>query len=260
MALEDLPRLLGHHYGAGRAAIMSLVVALRTIGDAPRPVHLATLPAPAPLRTLTTLCGALFTGEQVETVPPGTGMPCTMCLIHRTATEEPIPPAETAPGGPMIWTRRATPPGYAALGWPVVVRGDQVLLSVGTDLVALVMPTTLAEQAADLLASRERPAPILAHPHAPEHRIVLAAEPYGIELPWPAEIRATTGHLPLPPTVTPSGPVTWAHLPDGHALTFCREIDLFAAIRTLTQTSQSPGTTVALSLWVSSNHRQRYCG
>jgi len=95
--------------------------------------------------------------------------------------------------------------------------------------------TALAERVTALLAARERPVPVLAHPHAPGHRIVLATEPFGVELPWPTQVYVVTGQLPLPPTVFSDGPITWTPLPDGHALTFGREIDLASALRTLTR-------------------------
>lgn len=211
-----------------------LVVAVRMVGEHRGPVHLAALPTLGPPGVVAALCGALLASGRIEIVDPGTGVPCTTCLIHRAVTEQPVtPPAGQAPGGPMALARRATPQGYAALGWPVTVRGNQVLLTVGTELVALIMPTVLADQATVLLTAKARPAPVLAHPQIPGQLIVLAAEPFGVDLPWPSQIRSVTGHLPLPPTRTPAGPVTWAHLPDGHALGFCREIDLFGVIHTL---------------------------
>jgi hypothetical protein len=73
---------------------------------------------------------------------------------------------------------------------------------------------------------------MLAHPYAPEHRIVLTAERYGVRLPWPAGVHQITGVLLLPPTVTPRGPVTWIHPPQADFLRLCREIDLFRALRT----------------------------
>lgn len=220
-----------------------LVVAVRAVGEQRASVHLAPLPTPGPPGAITTLCGALLASGRIEIVDPGTGVPCSKCLIYQVNREQPVtPPAGHAPGGPMALARRATPQGYAALGWPVTVRGDQVLLNVGTEPVALIMPSVLADQATVLLAAQARPAPVLTHPDMPGQRIVLVAEPFGVDLPWPASIRPITAHLPLPPTVTPAGPVTWAHLPDGHALGFCREIDLLGVVHTLTQpVLQRPG-------------------
>ncbi len=73
---------------------------------------------------------------------------------------------------------------------------------------------------------------VLAHPYAPEHQIVLTGERYGLTLPWPHQVHRVIGFLPLPPTVTPRGPVSWIQPPQPDSLRLCREIDLFAALRT----------------------------
>lgn len=213
------------------------VVAVRqraeTAGHTGRAVHLAVLPAQSASGPISTLCGALLNLEKIETAELGSGMPCSMCLILRAATEKPVSPVGELPvPGATPIHRRASPEGYAALGWPVTVRGDQVLLTLDGDVTALVLPTTLAVQTMQVLIGHARPAPILTHPDAPERRILIACEPYGIPLPWPDEVQVVTGQLPLPPTVTPRGVVAWTHLPDGHPLTFCREIDLLGAVHT----------------------------
>jgi hypothetical protein len=61
---------------------------------------------------------------------------------------------------------------------------------------------------------------------------VLTGERYGITLPWPPQIHRITGFLLLPPTMTPRGPITWTQPPQPESLPWCREIDLFAALRT----------------------------
>ncbi|MCA1703407.1 MAG: hypothetical protein LC808_09160, partial [Actinobacteria bacterium] len=191
-----------------------VVVTVRAVGDFARPVHLAALAVPEPPGAVTTLCGTLLTLEQIDIVESGTGIPCTTCLIHHAIAEQPAtPPVELIPGGPMALTRQATPQGYAGLGWPVTIRGNQVLLALGTDLIALIMPAALAERVTELLTARDRPVPVLAHPDAPEQRIVLTTEPFGVDLPWSPQIRRAAGRLPLPPTLTPSGPVTWTTYP-----------------------------------------------
>lgn len=122
---------------------------------------------------------------------------------------------------------------YRTLGWPVAVRNSQVLLSLGEEAAALIVPVALATQVMTMLATRACPAPVLVHPLIPAHRIVLAGEPFGVALPWPDEIHTVAGHLPLPPTPTTVGPLTWVHLPAGQALTSCREIDLFSVVHAL---------------------------
>lgn len=212
-----------------------------TVEDTDRPVHLAVLSARPMLGMISTLCGAMLTLEPVETADLGVSMACISCVMLRATTERPVTSVGALPpGGPTPIRRRASPEGYAALGWPITVRGDQVLLTLGGDVSALVLPTTLAEQTVEILAGRARPAPVLANPYAPEHRILITGESFGIPLPWPDEVHAATGQLPLPPTVTPRGAVTWAHLPDGHALSFCREIDVCDAIRTALQPIGQP--------------------
>ncbi len=196
-------------------------------------VHLAVRPAQPASGAISTVCGALMAREQLEVAELGSGVPCSLCLILRAATEQPVTPArELSAAGPTPTHRRVSPEGYAALGWPVTLRGDQVSLTLDGEVTALVLPTALAEQTMQVLIAHARPAPVLTHPDAPEHRVLIAGEPYGIPLPWPDEAQVVTGHLALPPTVTPRGAVTWAHLPDGHALTLCREIDLIGAIYT----------------------------
>jgi hypothetical protein len=205
----------------------------KTVGNTGRVVHLAVLPSRSASGLISTLCGALLAMEQTEVTDLGSGMPCSMCLILRAATEKPVTPVGGLPlAGPTPTHRRASPEGYAALGWPVTVRGDQVLLTLDGDVTALILPVSLAEQVVHVLIAQARPIPVLTHPDTPEHRILIAGEPYGIPLPWPDEVRVATGHLPLPPTVSPRGTVTWAHLPDGHPLSFCREIDLLGAVHT----------------------------
>ncbi|MGH3994235.1 MAG: hypothetical protein ACRDSN_17455 [Pseudonocardiaceae bacterium] len=70
---------------------------------------------------------------------------------------------------------------YRAWGWPVTTRRDQVLLALDHDAVALLIPTALASQVQTMLVARQCPAPVLAHPDAPGHRVFLAGEPFGAE-------------------------------------------------------------------------------
>jgi len=182
------------------------------------------------------LCGALLAIEQIEIVAPGQGMPCTMCLLLCSSSASELPPAP--PGElPADGTGAASAPitaaaGYRAWGWPATLRREQVSLSLDRQMAALLIPTALAAEVVAILAARRCPAPVLAHPYAQEHRVVLTGESYGLPLPWPPEVQVARGTLPLPPTVTPRGPVTWIHQPGANALRLCREIDVFAAVRT----------------------------
>lgn len=74
--------------------------------------------------------------------------------------------------------------------------------------------------------------PSCVHPGMPEHRVLLAVERYSVALPWPPGVHRTTGTFPLPPTVTPRGPVTWVHPSEADALHLCREVDVFGALCT----------------------------
>lgn len=220
------------------------VVAVRyrpgVAGQAVPTVHLVAHPGGevAPEAAVSAWCGALLVCGQIETVAPGQGMPCTMCVLLRSSSTPQSPPALPAePAGSECGGGAATAPlaaavGYRAWGWPVSLRRDQVTLDLDRHVVALIIATGLATDVAAILAARRCPAPVLAHPYESEHRVVLAGEPFDAALPWPPGVRQVTGMLPLPPTVTPLGPVTWVDLPAGaEALWLCREIDVFAAVR-----------------------------
>ncbi|MGH4017948.1 MAG: hypothetical protein ACRDT0_01615, partial [Pseudonocardiaceae bacterium] len=158
----------------------------------------------------------------------------TVCLLIRSSStlEPPVAlPGESLPEVTGVPHEVGAAAGcYRAWGWPVTTRRDQVLLALDGHAVALLIPTTLATQLEAILATRHCPAPVLAHPDAPGHRVFLAGEPFGAELPWPPGVQPVTGSLPLPPTVTPHGPVRWAQPPRPDALRMqCREIDLLSA-------------------------------
>ncbi|MGQ0779075.1 MAG: hypothetical protein ACT4NY_32455 [Pseudonocardiales bacterium] len=61
---------------------------------------------------------------------------------------------------------------YQVWGWPVTVDGDRVLLTVGVEVTALVLPAGLAEAVTAILAGRDRRAPVLVNPEAPEERVL----------------------------------------------------------------------------------------
>lgn len=146
--------------------------------------------------------------------------------------------AGTGGGNPLV----AAATGYRALcGWPVTLRRDQVWLSLDRDVVAWIIPTDLATEVPAILTARRCPVPVLTHPDEPQHHVLLVGEPYGVPLPWPPQVRMAIGTLPLPPTMTPRGPVTWVHLPETSSLRTCREIDIFAAVRTVLRGPSPPG-------------------
>lgn len=162
-----------------------------------------------------------------------------MCPAHCVSSATPVPvppptPVSTPTIGPLTDDTRPRPAAldYHAWGWPVTLRRNQVWLTLEPDTVALVIPALPAAQVTAILSQRHCPPPVLVHPDTPEHRLLLAGEPYGVTLPWPPGVHRATGALPLPPTRTPHGPVTWVHPPQPDALRLCREVDVFAALRT----------------------------
>lgn len=185
-------------------------------GQAARCVHLVPLPSGSELAAAVgTLCGTLLPFEQVETVAPSAGPRCSRCVLHSEDTPRP-----------------AVRSGYQEWGWPMAVGADGVLLVLGGNMTALALPAWLADAVIPILTARDRPPAVLTHPGAPEHRVLLAGEPFGASLPWPAGVHAISGALPLPPTATMLGSVRWLQPPHHPGLATCREIDVFAAVRT----------------------------
>jgi hypothetical protein len=211
------------------------------VGETSRMVHVVPLPLVGEAGVAgVALCGALLCPDEVETVRPGHGVPCSLCLISHISTgTSPTPAGRPAATGPTEVISSDTRPlsaavRYRAWGWPVVLRGDRVWLDLGpdTDTVALIIPMRLAEQVTKILSQRRCQPLVLLHPDTPERRVVLAGQSYGVGLPWPIGVHRATGALPLPPTMTARGPITWMHPPEANALQLCREIDVFAALRT----------------------------
>lgn len=209
---------------------------LGVVGETSRMVHVVPLALVGEAGVA--LCGALLCPDEVETVRPGQGMPCSLCLIsHISAGTSPTPadtPATTDPSEVISSDTRsvAAAVGYRVWGWPVVLRGDQVWLNLEPDTVALSIPIPLPEQVIAILTQRRCPPLVLVSPDMPEHRVLLAGERYGVALPWPPSVCRSTGTVPLPPTMIPRGLVTWMHPPEQDALALCREVDVFAALRT----------------------------
>lgn len=200
-----------------------------------RVVHLMPLPSGGHPGTTSALCGALLRAEDIETVTPGQGVPCDRCMVSHATTGT---DHDTAHGD------RTTTPDLAGVGakevslvyqrwgWPVVLSGNQLWLDLAGDVVALLVRIPLADQVEAILVARRCPVPVVAHPYLPEHRVLLAGERYGVALPWPPPAHLITGNLLLPPSRTARGPVTWMRPPQPDALTLCREIDMFSALRT----------------------------
>lgn len=123
--------------------------------------------------------------------------------------------------------------GYRKLGWPIILRGEDMSLDMDTlDAVALVIPAVLGTEVSEILVRRRCPPAVLAHPSLPAHRIILAGERYPVPLTWPPGVHRVTGTVLLPPTVTTHGPVFWVYPPEPNALKLCREFDVCAALHT----------------------------
>jgi len=234
----------GHRTGGATAvAGAQPVVLLRyqpgVAGEASRVVHVVSLPVGGEIGAAgVALCGALLCLDEVEVLTPGHGVPCNLCLVNHLSAGAPPAPAEIpamvspaddarSDAGPL-----AAADGYRAWGWPVTLRGEQVWLNLEPDTVALIMPVPLAAQVTVILNQRRCPPLALVYPETPEHRVLLAGERYGVALPWPPSVHRASGTLPLPPTKTAGGPVTWVHPPEADALRLCREVDVFGALRT----------------------------
>lgn len=110
------------------------------------------------------MCGMALMTDQVETVAAGVGTPCIHCLLCR----------DGAPAQPVVSVGT-----YREWGWPVMLRRNQVQLTLGARVTALVLPEVLAEAVTAVLAGREHPAPALVNPEAPEEWVLLVGEPLG---------------------------------------------------------------------------------
>ncbi|MEO7195168.1 MAG: hypothetical protein ABIZ05_10145 [Pseudonocardiaceae bacterium] len=238
------------HRGADPAVVAGAwpMVLLRyrpgVVGKSGRTVHLVPLPPEGQADTAgVAWCGALLRPGLVERVGPGQGVPCALCTVNHRG-------AGCAPEAPTAAVRverinRGTGPlaaagCYRAWGWPVTPRGHQVWLDLEPDTVAVTIPAPLALHATTILTQWGCPPPaLIVHPDAPEHRIVLAAERHNTAPPYPRSVHRTTGALPLPPTTTPRGRLTWVYPPQAGPLRLCREFEVFAALRTVLRDSST---------------------
>ena len=206
--------------------------------QATHPVHLIPLPVRAVSGAVSSFCGALLCPQKMETVEPGQGLPCSMCVLqHAAATQSPITELSTGATSPQAAgpTTLLGEAAYCALDWPVHLQGDRVVLPLGQCAAAQIMPVDLIEAIMPILTALDRPVSVLVHPDIPGCGVVIAGEPYGVPLPWPETVQVVTGMLALPPSRTPHGPVGWYRQAPTEPLANCREIDIFAAVRTAGQ-------------------------
>lgn len=106
--------------GAGAAAAARPVVLARyrpgVVGETARTVHMVPLPTDGQAGAVGALCGAVLLRNDLETVTPGQGMPCTVCVVNHTVTH-----ATPIGGSPVVvlvvrgrglrWVGRATSSG-----------------------------------------------------------------------------------------------------------------------------------------------------
>lgn len=88
----------GHSAGAVVAARPMVLVRYRPglVGETARTVHVVPLPPDERAGAVGALCGAALMPHDIETVTPGEGMPCTVCVLtHATSTTPTgVPPTE----------------------------------------------------------------------------------------------------------------------------------------------------------------------
>ncbi|MGH3692675.1 MAG: hypothetical protein ACRDRX_01495 [Pseudonocardiaceae bacterium] len=219
--------------GPGAAAGPVVLVRYRhgVVGETARSVHLVPLSTGVRASAVRALCGTVLMLAEMDTVTPGEGMPCTACVLDRmsvvAAEEEPL--SGSAEDDVQEWN------------WPVTLHHGQLRLRLGDEVSAHAIPVRLGVDVTRILRRRRCAPAVLAHPYAPDHRIVLTGEKYEVALPWPAGVHRVTGVLLLPPTGTPRGPITWTQSPRADSLQRCREIDLFGALRTALSDSSHDG-------------------
>jgi hypothetical protein len=174
------------------------------------------------------LCGALLCPEEIEMVGHGMGMPCPACLASRA-----IAMGSSAAGCEGGDAEIVSGPVYSAWGWPVTQQRDLIQLSLDCDASAIAIPIPLSVEVTRVLTVRRCAPAVLAHPCAPEHHMVLTGEKFGAALPWPSGVYEVSRSVMLPPTMTVGGPITWVQPPSKDSLRLSREIDVFGALRTV---------------------------
>jgi hypothetical protein len=243
------------HSNPGRSVVLARHHPGSAEEDTDRTVHVVPLPLTGEGGDVAALCGARMRPDRMRTVPPGEGGWCPFCYVTHVTGVDPGP--GSAAGSRSTGAQRlAAVPGYRKLGWPLILRHEDVVLDLDVlGAVAVIIPTDLATRVAALLTRRRCPPTVLGHPALPHYQVLLAGERYPVPLGWPAGVHRITGTVLLPPTSTARGPVCWVHPPEPAALKLCREFDLFAALRAaLTdRPCPLPGSRSERALWSSSS-------
>ncbi|MGH3901392.1 MAG: hypothetical protein ACRDTA_24695 [Pseudonocardiaceae bacterium] len=174
-------------------------------GETARIVHVVPLLTDGQAGTVSALCGALLSLANIETVTPGQGMPCQLCVVnHVTSSAVTGEPPAANPDSADTARLAAGGVTFQEWGWPVTCHRDQVRLNLHHDVSALTIPIPLCTTVIEILTQRRCAPPVLAHPYTPERRIVLTGERYGVMLPWPPQVHQVTGFLLLPPHRDPA--------------------------------------------------------
>ncbi len=217
-------------------------------------MHVVLLPTDGQAGAVGSVCGAALMLDDTETVGPGEGMPCTVCLLTQVLGTSPAgEPGAGDPGSADAVALAAGGACYQQWGWPVTLHRDQVQLNLHREVSALAIRVPLCTEVTEILTRRRCAPPVLAHPYIPDYRIVLTGERYGVLLPWPHQVHRVTGVVLLPPTVTLRGPITWTQPPQTDSLRLCREIDLFGAVRTALNDSPPRTRRSAADSWLTAS-------
>jgi hypothetical protein len=155
-------------------------------GETARTVHMIPLPTDERVGVVGALCGAALMVHDIEIVTLGESMPCTMCVVTQALGTVP-----TGEPGADAAGLAAGGVAYQGWGWPVTLHRDQVQLNLHRGVSARAIPLPLATEATEILTRRRCTPPVLAHPYAPDHHIVLTGERYGAPLPCPGPTRCT---------------------------------------------------------------------
>ncbi|MPZ67659.1 MAG: hypothetical protein GEU83_19925 [Pseudonocardiaceae bacterium] len=203
-------------------------------GETNRTVHLLPLPLGDEGGAACALCGQRMGADHIETASPDEGSWCEMCFVVHVTGGPPAPDTTTTTTTTGSTAGRTSAVAtYRTLRWPLLLHGDDVSLALGPlGAVALVLPALLGTEVTEILIRRRCAPAVLAHPHLPAHRIILASDKDSVPLGWPTGVHRASDTLLLPPSVTDRGPVFWVRPPEPNAPRLCREFDVFAALHT----------------------------
>ncbi|MGH3981884.1 MAG: hypothetical protein ACRDST_04110, partial [Pseudonocardiaceae bacterium] len=149
---------------AGTRPVVLLRYRPGVAGETSRVMHVVPLPLGGENGAAgIALCGALLCLDQVETVTPGHGAPCNLCMVNHLSASPCPASADTPAMAPSADDARsdigplAAAVCYRVWGWPVTLRGKQVWLNLEPDTVALIIPALLATQVTEILNQRRCP-------------------------------------------------------------------------------------------------------